>query len=109
MIKAAVIGLGKMGLSHCAIVNANPDVDLIAVCDTSSFVLEAFKKFSKVNCYCDYTKMTEKEELDGVVIATPPKLHHRIVMDSLKKGLHVSLERVMVISIPEWAILLFRH
>ena len=28
MIKIAVVGLGKMGLSHLAIVNAQPDVEL---------------------------------------------------------------------------------
>ena len=38
MIKAGVIGLGKMGISHCAILNAHPDVDLVGVCDTSKFL-----------------------------------------------------------------------
>ena len=28
MLKAGIIGLGKMGLSHCAILNAQPDVEL---------------------------------------------------------------------------------
>jgi predicted dehydrogenase len=93
MIKAAVIGLGKMGLSHCAIVNANPRVDLVAVCDTSSFILEAFKKFSKIRCYSDYRKMFQEEDLDSVVVATPTKLHHQIVLDALEKGLHVFCEK----------------
>lgn len=35
MIKGAIIGLGKMGISHASIVGAHPDVDLVAVCDTS--------------------------------------------------------------------------
>jgi predicted dehydrogenase len=46
-----------------------------------------------VHCYSDYTKLLEKEELDAVVIATPTKFHHQIVMDSLKKGLHVFCEK----------------
>ena len=36
MVRAGIIGLGKMGISHCAILGAHPDVDLVAVCDTSS-------------------------------------------------------------------------
>lgn len=93
MIKTGVIGLGKMGLSHCAIVNANPNVDLVAICDTSSFVLEVFKKFSDVNGYSDYKKMLQEEQLDAVIVATPTKFHHEIVMESLKKGLHVFCEK----------------
>ena len=59
MIKAGIIGLGKMGLSHAAIVSPHPSVELVAVCDTSSMVLDAFKKFSKVNVYNDYIKMID--------------------------------------------------
>jgi len=93
MIKTAVIGLGKMGLSHCSIVNANPNVELVAVCDTSSLVLQAFKKFSKITCYSNYKKMLHKEQLDSVVIATPTKFHFEMVMESIDKGLHVFCEK----------------
>jgi len=93
MIKSAVIGLGKMGISHCAIVNANPNVELVAVVDTSTFVLEAFKRFSSVKCYTDYKTLLLNEELDSVVIATPTKFHHSIVLDCLKKGIHVFCEK----------------
>ena len=93
MIKTGIIGLGKMGLSHCAIVNANPRVELVAICDTSSFVLDAFKKFSKINCYTDYRKMLQNEELDSVIVATPTKFHHEIVLESISKDLHVFCEK----------------
>ena len=62
MIKGAIIGLGKMGLSHAAIVGAHPKVDLVAVCDTSSLVLNAFNKFSKVKTYTDHQKMIDIEK-----------------------------------------------
>ena len=29
-----------MGLSHQSMVNAHPDLDLVAVCDTSTYVLD---------------------------------------------------------------------
>lgn len=55
MIKTAVIGLGKMGLSHVAILGAHPDVDLVAVCDTSQIVLSAFKQYNpKIKVYEDF-------------------------------------------------------
>lgn len=33
MIDVAVVGLGKMGLSHLSMIKAHPDVNLVGVCD----------------------------------------------------------------------------
>jgi predicted dehydrogenase len=93
MIKGAIIGLGKMGLSHAAIVGAHPDVEMLAVCDTSSLVLDAFNKFSKVRTYSDYQELIGKESLDFVLIATPTRFHHPMVKYALEKGLHVFCEK----------------
>jgi predicted dehydrogenase len=93
MIRAGIIGLGKMGLSHAAIVSPHPEVEMVAVCDTSSLILDAFKKFSKVNVYTDYKKMIDNERLDCVVIATPTRFHYPIVRYSLEKGLHTFCEK----------------
>lgn len=93
MLKGAIIGLGKMGLSHAAIVSANPFVEMVAVCDTSSLVLDAFKKFTKVRTYTDYQKMIDTESLEFVVIATPTKYHFPMVKYAITKGLHVFCEK----------------
>jgi len=93
MLKAGVIGLGKMGISHAAIVGAHPSVDFVAVCDVSSVVLDVFKKYTRVNTYSDYVKMIDKEELDFVVIATPTKFHYPVVKYALEKNIHVFCEK----------------
>jgi len=93
MIRGAVIGLGKMGLSHAAIVGAHPEVENVSVCDTSSLVLDAFRKFSKVKPYTDYQKMIDNETLDFVVIATPTKYHYPMVKYALEHGLNVFCEK----------------
>jgi predicted dehydrogenase len=92
-LKAVIIGLGKMGLSHAAIVGANPNVDMIAICDTSSLVLDAFKKFSKTKTYSDYQKMIDTEVPDFVIIATPTKYHYPMAKYALEKGVHVFCEK----------------
>ena len=101
MIKGAIIGLGKMGLSHAAIVGAHPDVEMVAVCDTSTLVLNAFKKFSKVKTYDDYKVMIEKESLDFVLIATPTRFHYPMVKYALENGLHVFCEKPFSLSVHE--------
>lgn len=101
MNKTCVIGLGKMGISHCAIVNAHPLLDLVAVCDTSSFVLDVFKKYSDVRCYTDYKELLQNEELDSIFVATPTKFHFDIVKIALEKGLHVFCEKPFSLHVQE--------
>src|SRR5664279_5523006 len=93
MLKAGIIGLGKMGLSHTAIVSPHPSVELAAVCDTSSIILDAFKKFSKVNVYSDYVRMIDSEKLDFVVVSTPTRFHYNMVKYALEKGIHTFCEK----------------
>ncbi len=101
MIKGAIIGLGKMGLSHAAILGANPDVEMVAVCDTSSLVLTAFKKFSSVKTYTDYKELLIKESLDFVLIATPTRFHYPMVKMALEHHLHVFCEKPFSLTVSE--------
>lgn len=101
MLKAGIIGLGKMGISHAAIAGLHKDVDLIAVCDTSSLVLDGFKKFTNVRIYDDYKKMIDSENLDFVIIATPTKFHYPVVKYALEKGIHSFCEKPFSLNIRE--------
>ena len=105
MIKGSIIGLGKMGLSHASILQAHPDVDLAAVCDTTSLVLEAFNKFSKIKTYTDYQKMLNAESPEFVVIATPTRFHYPMVKYALEKGIHVFCEKPFTLTAGQGKVL----
>ncbi len=105
MLKAGIIGLGKMGLSHAAIVGPHKDVDLVAVCDTSSLILEAFRKFTQVHVYDDYKKMLDNENLDFIVVATPTKYHYQMVKYALDKGIHTFCEKPLSLTLKEGEVL----
>ena len=98
MIKIAVVGLGKMGLSHHAMINAHPDVEMVGICDSSSYVLGVLKKYTGVATYNDFDAMLEKVDLDAVVIATPSSSHARMVRAALDRGLHVFCEKPFTLS-----------
>ena len=101
MIKATIIGLGKMGLSHCSILNAHPDVELVAVCDSSSFLLDVFNKYSKQDTYSDYKKMISETQPDCIIIATPTKFHSEMVLYALEKGIHVFCEKPFSLTVTD--------
>ena len=101
MIKVGVIGLGKMGLSHCGIIGGLPNVHLEAVCDTSKLVIKAFEKYTKVQCFKDYMQMIDATDLDCVIIAIPTKMHAEVVEYSLNKALHVFCEKPFVLDVED--------
>lgn len=93
MLRAAIIGLGKMGLSHHSMVNAHPQIDLKAVCDTSGYVLDVLAKYTGVRTYGDYKELLSREALDCVFVSTPSKYHTEIVAAAVERGLHVFCEK----------------
>ena len=99
MIRTAMVGLGKMGLSHLAILRAHPDLDLVAGCDSSAFLTDILTKYSGLECHGDFDRMLEQERLDAVVIATPSKLHAAMVEKALERGLHVFCEKPFILDI----------
>ncbi|HSF46224.1 MAG TPA: Gfo/Idh/MocA family oxidoreductase [Chitinophagaceae bacterium] len=93
MVKVAVIGLGKMGISHLAILGAHPEVEVVGVCDASGMIMDAIGKYSPFRCFTDHKQMLAKTEPDAVVIAVPTRFHSEMVEDMLERGLHVFVEK----------------
>jgi predicted dehydrogenase len=91
-LKVGVVGLGKMGLSHFAMINAHPDVETIG-CDGTGFMVDVLTKNIQAPVYKDYDEMLGAEDLDAVVIATPSRLHAPMVRTALEKGCHVFCEK----------------
>jgi predicted dehydrogenase len=105
MIKAALIGLGKMGISHQAIITAHPDVKLVAVCDAANYMLALMEKYTGVKTYSDYRKMIDTEDLDCVFIATPSRFHAEMVRYALDKNLHVFCEKPFCLDVEQGSAL----
>ena len=101
MIKAAIIGLGKMGMSHAAILGGLPNVELVAACDMDSLLQSAFKKLTKIQMYTDYKKMIEEVKPDCVYVVTPTKLHYDMVMFALEHGCHVFCEKPFALTVEQ--------
>jgi predicted dehydrogenase len=93
MIRVAVVGLGKMGLSHYAIARAHPHANVTAICDSSRYVLDVLHKYTGIATYTDYRKMLDSAPLDAAIIATPTRLHTIMVRQALERNLHTFCEK----------------
>jgi predicted dehydrogenase len=93
MLRVAIVGLGKMGLTHYALMNAHPRVRVEAVCDSAGYLLAMLNKYTGVRTYSDFGTMLREVELDAVLIATPPNSHANMARLALNAGLHVFCEK----------------
>jgi scyllo-inositol 2-dehydrogenase (NADP+) len=101
MLRVGMVGLGKMGLSHHAIVSAHPGVKVAAACDQTAYLTDVLTKYTGLKCYDDYDKMLAGETLDAVFIATPSKFHAAMVEKALNRGLHVFCEKPFVLDVAD--------
>lgn len=99
MVNVAIVGLGKMGISHLSILNAHPDVNVVGACDSSAYVTDTLTKFTGLRCFKDYERMLSESAPDAVVVATPSHLHASMVQSAIDKGLHVFCEKPFVLDV----------
>lgn len=93
MIKVALIGAGKMGISHLSILGAHPLVEIVGVADTSKIVNDVLEKYSGMNTFTDYKKMLDEVKPDAVFVSVPTKFHASFVEDLLNRNIHVFVEK----------------
>jgi predicted dehydrogenase len=74
-IRLAVIGLGKMGVSHLSIANGLDDFDVVAACDNSKLVTDVLGKETGLTVFNYYYEVLRLKELDAIIIATHSIAH----------------------------------
>lgn len=97
-INVAVIGLGKMGLSHLSIINSLPDFRVVAICDSAPLVGDVIAKYSGLSFVREFDQVLEVPDLQAIVIATPTPSHAVLVEKALARGLHVFCEKPLTLS-----------
>jgi scyllo-inositol 2-dehydrogenase (NADP+) len=93
MTRAGLIGAGKMGISHYAILGANPRVEVAAVCDSATYLTSGLRKQTGVETYKDFRRMIDEARLDCVFVATPTSTHFEAAAYALERGVHVFVEK----------------
>jgi predicted dehydrogenase len=98
MKKFGLIGVGKMGLSHLAIVNMLPNVEIVAICDTSKVLLSVLSRGINAKTFTDYTEMLNNCELDAVIVSVPNSFHYQVVTTCLNKGVNTFIEKPLTLA-----------
>ena len=93
-IKIGIVGVGYIGTVHISSYQAHPLCEVVAICDVNEKLLKEMQtKFNVPRAYTNQQEMQEKEELDGIVIATPDEYHRKPVEVAAAAGLPIMLEK----------------
>lgn len=97
MLRLAVIGCGNIALHHhVPACRAEPGVRLVAVADPTSARLELVRQAAELDqrdCYADHADLLCRDDVDAVIVATPPAYRPPIVLAALAAGKHVLSEK----------------
>jgi UDP-N-acetyl-2-amino-2-deoxyglucuronate dehydrogenase len=98
-IKFAVVGCGNIGTRHIAAIVAEPEAELVAICDNVKAKLDEMKAaYPSLRSYTDYSEMLAKENLDIVNICSPHHLHAEMSILAVKSKKNVLVEKPMALS-----------
>jgi len=92
-------GMGRANLDHCA---AYEDVEVTAVCDVWKRRRDqVLAKYPDARSYADFREMLQQQELDGVIIATPPHWHCLMGVAACEAGKDIYVQKPMTLHVAE--------
>lgn len=100
-IKVAIIGCGRVAGHHIKAIKANPDLELVALCDIKPETFSEINADGDLSCYQNYHEMMEKHsEVEVVAIVTPSGMHFEHaydIVDTYKKSVVIEKPIVMTL------------
>jgi len=99
MIKAAIVGCGKIADAHAWAISLIPDAEIVGVCDNEELMAKQFYERFKIKRYFrNIHDMLEATRPDVVHITTPPQSHFEIGKICLEAACHVYVEKPFTIN-----------
>jgi predicted dehydrogenase len=102
MIKAAIIGCGKVSDKHALQIARIPNAKLVAVCDVEPLMTQQMaERFGVERQFTDALQMIDEVDPDVVHITTPPQTHFDLGRMCLLAGAHVYIEKPFTVNAAE--------
>ena len=104
-IRCAVVGYGAahiFGRAHGRWIDATPDLEWVAVCDTDTARLEAaVQEFPHLETYPGVDALLQGADVDMVSIVTPHHTHAPLAIACTRAGKHVVVDKAMCLTVAE--------
>jgi predicted dehydrogenase len=102
MLRAAIIGCGKIADQHLHAIRRIPGAQVVAVCDREELMAQQLaERFHIAGVFADAARMLEACSPDVVHVTTPPQSHHALGLQCLNAGVNVYLEKPFTVTAAE--------
>ena len=102
MIKAGIIGCGKMADQHASQIMRIPDAEIVGVCDNEPLMAKQMaERFNIGMHFSNVQQMLDEAKPDVVHITTPPPSHYPLAKQCLQAGCNVYVEKPFTLNTPE--------
>ena len=101
-IKFAIVGCGSIGKRHIAVLDADTNAEIVAICDTDEKkCIELSGLYQNIPYYTSFDKMLSEIKADVINVVTPHALHAEMSIKSLNHKFNVLVEKPMALSIKD--------
>jgi len=102
VIRIGLLGYGAIGHEHAGAIRATDGLDLAMVCDLSADRRAVAESFTPgVATTDDPLALRDAEDVDLVIVSTPPNTHGQWALDLIEANKHVVLEKPMALTTAE--------
>jgi predicted dehydrogenase len=98
-VRVGVAGVGHWArTAHLPAVDADPNAELVALADPDRSNLDrSQRRYGIEACFDDPFEMVATSDLDALIVATPHVYHYAIAAAAIARGLHVLIEKPLVL------------
>lgn len=96
-IAVGVVGYGYWGSKHVRVLAGLPNVELTVIESRPDRLREAMTSFPAVHVASSLDEV--RDDLDALVVATPPRSHGPIALEALQAGVHTLVEKPLATSV----------
>lgn len=107
MLRVGVIGCGYWGPNLLRNFSQLKGSEVIICADLDANRLEHMKVlYPHLETTTDYTTLFARDDLDAIVVATPPATHRELTLSALHAGKHVFVEKPLALSTADGAAMI---
>ncbi|MCE3258652.1 MAG: oxidoreductase domain protein [Bacteroidetes bacterium] len=101
-IKFAVVGCGSIGKRHIAVLDAEPNAEIVAICDINEALCkEQSALYNNIPWFTSYEKMLNEINADVINVVTPHALHAPMTIQAANKGFNILVEKPMALTVAD--------
>jgi predicted dehydrogenase len=96
-----VVGIGFWGKEWAELLKAHPLASVVATVDVKETAVTWSQEALGIPCFPSLSQAIEKVPADAVLVVTNPGQHKPVILEALRHGKHVLVEKPMVTSVEE--------